>query len=62
MHSLVRVPHEPQECQRLYHEYAAFLRLREETIRELIANRTLDEETQEKISDALMPLVVRGNS
>lgn len=37
------------------HEYAAFLRLWDETIRELIAKRTLDEEMQEKICSALMP-------
>ena len=54
-HGLVRLPHDPQECQRLYCEYAEFLRLRDETIRELIANRTLDEEMQEKIYSALMP-------
>ena len=54
-HGLVRLPHDPEDCRRLYHEYAAFLRLRDETIRELIANRTLDEEMQEKIYSALMP-------
>jgi hypothetical protein len=55
MHGLVRLPHNPEECRRLYHEYAAFLRRREATIRELISNRTLDEEMQEKIYAALMP-------
>jgi hypothetical protein len=60
IHGLVRVPHDPEECQRLHHAYAAFLRRREETIRELIANRTLDEEMQEKIYTALMPLFMRG--
>ena len=55
IHGLVRIPHEPEECERLYHEYGDFLRRREETVRELIANRTLDEEMQEKIYSALMP-------
>ena len=35
LHGLVRLPHDPEECQRLYQEYADFLRLRDETIREL---------------------------
>ena len=60
MHGLVRLPHEPEECERLYHEYADFLRRREETVRELIANRTLDEEMQEKIYAALMSLILIG--
>ena len=60
IHGLVRVPHEPEECDRLYHEYAAFLCRREETIRELIANRTLDEDMQEKIYAALMPRLLWG--
>ena len=52
---LVQVPHEPEECERLYLEYGDFLRRQEETVRELIAHRTLDEEMQEKIYAALMP-------
>jgi hypothetical protein len=55
IHGLVRVPHEPEECERLYHEYGDFLRRREETVRELIADRTRDEDMQEKIYAALMP-------
>jgi hypothetical protein len=60
IHGLVRLPHDPEECQRLYHEYADFLRLRDETIRKLIADRTLDEEMQEKIYAALMPQLIWG--
>lgn len=60
IHGLVRVPHEPEECGRLHQEYAAFLRRREETVRELIANRTLDEDMQEKIYGPLMSLMLRG--
>jgi len=55
LHGLVRLLHDPEDCQRLYHEYAAFFRRREETVRERIANRTLDEDMQEKIYAALMP-------
>ncbi len=46
MHGLVRVPHDPEECRRLHHEFTGFLHRREETIRELSANRTLDDEVQ----------------
>ena len=48
-------PPRQDECQRVLQEYADFLRRREEAIRELIANRTLDEDMQEKIYAALMP-------
>jgi hypothetical protein len=60
LHGLVRVPHDPEECRRLHQEFAAFLRRRDETIRELIANRTLDEEMQEKIYAALMIRLLWG--
>jgi hypothetical protein len=60
MHGLVRLPHDPEECERLYHEYADFLHRREETIRERIADRTLDEDMQEKIYAALMPRLLWG--
>ncbi len=60
MQGLVRVPHDLEECERLYHEYGDFLRRQEETVRERIANRTLDEEMQEKIYEALMSLMLRG--
>lgn len=60
MHGLVRVPHGPEECERLYHEYGDFLRRREETVRELIVNRTRDEDMQEKIYAALMPRLLWG--
>ena len=59
---LVPIPHEKDECQSVLQEYGDFIRRREETVRGLIANRTLDEEMQEKISAALMPLIVQGNS
>ncbi len=59
MRGLVRVPHQPEECERLYLEYGDFLRRQEETVRELITNRTLDEDMQGKIHTALMPLLGR---
>ena len=55
IHGLVRLPHEPDECERVCQKYGDFLRRREETILELIANRTLDEEMQEKIYTAIIP-------
>jgi len=60
LHGLVRLPHDPEECRRLYQEYADFLRLRDETIRERIADRTLDEDMQEKIYEALKSLILIG--
>lgn len=44
---IVGGPHNPEDCRHLYHGYADFLRLRDKTIRNLIANRTLDEEMKE---------------
>jgi hypothetical protein len=61
LHGLVRLPHGPEECQRLYHEYSDFLHRRDAEVRELIADRTLDEELQEKIYGALIPLFLRGS-
>jgi hypothetical protein len=57
---LVRLPHDKDECDRITLEYGDFLRQREDTIRELIANRTLDEEMQGKIFAALLPMLVQG--
>jgi hypothetical protein len=59
-HGLVRLPHEPAKCERVLREFGEFLRHREAALRELITNRTLEEETQEKIYTALLPLIVRG--
>jgi len=60
IHGLVRIPRAPEECRRLHQESASFRRRQEEIVRELIANRTLDEEMQERIYAAIMPLIVRG--
>jgi len=41
-------------------EYENFVKFREERIRELIGERTADEAFQDKIYDALMPLLIYG--
>jgi hypothetical protein len=58
VHGLVRVPHEKEECERVLAEYEDFSRRRETRLRELIEDRTADEEMQEKIYQALMPLIL----
>ncbi len=55
---LVRVPHEADEAARIYERYRRFINQRERRIRELIESRTADEDMQEKIYEALMPLIV----
>ena len=56
----IRFPREEEECRRVYREYERFLRTRNARLRELIEERTADEETQGKIYDALVTLVNRG--
>ena len=58
LRGLVRVPHEAQECQRVADAFQEFLYQRETAIRELIAQRTADEDLQEKISEALQRLLL----
>ncbi len=60
MHGLVRLPHEKDECARVLEAYRDFLREREERLGEMVADRTLDEETQEKILSALIALLLWG--
>ena len=55
---LVRIPHEEKECRRVLRTYGEFVRDREQRIRELIEQRTADEDMQEKIHEALMPLIL----
>ena len=54
---IVRVPHEEAECVRVTDAYRAFLAKRSRAIRDLIAERTADEDIQEKILQALMVLL-----
>jgi hypothetical protein len=54
---LVRVPHDEAECSTTLEKYRQFIDHRDERIRELIQERTADEETQEKILVALISLM-----
>jgi methylase of polypeptide subunit release factors len=51
---LVRVPHDPQECDALKSEYGKFLQLREEEIDALIEERTANEKLQRRVKNVLM--------
>ena len=57
--SLVRIPHEENECLNVFLKYERFIRERERRLHELIAERTADEDMQEKIYDALLLLLPR---
>ena len=56
---LVRVPHDDAECLHTLENYREFIDHRDERIKELIQERTSDEDTQEKILAALMSLINR---
>ena len=56
---LVRIPHEEDECLNVFLKYERFIRERERRLHELIAERTADEDMQEKIYDALLLLLPR---
>jgi hypothetical protein len=60
MRGLIRVPHEDADAQNLLKDYCEFLDLRKARIQELIQERTSDEDTQEKIEDALMHLIANS--
>ena len=55
---LIRVPHDESECLRVLKNYGEFIHNRGERIKELIQERTSDEEKQEKVLAALMPLII----
>lgn len=57
---LVRAPHEPEECRRVCLEYSRFLQTRERKLRELVEERTADEELQEKVLEALVKMLNGG--
>jgi hypothetical protein len=61
MRGLVRIPHEEGECLSVFQKCERFFREREKRLRELIAERTTDEDMQEKIYEALMPLILHRN-
>ena len=54
---LVRVPHNDADCIRTLEEYREFVDRRDERNKELIQERTSDEDTQEKILVALISLI-----
>ena len=54
---LVRVPHDDAVCSRTFEDYRSFIEHRDERVKELIHERTSDEETQEKILAALLSLI-----
>lgn len=57
---LVRLPHEDDECRRVFLEYERFVRQRDDKVRQLIKERTADEDTQEEIYDALAPMFLNA--
>lgn len=58
---LVRVPHEEAECRRVLDRYSRFVGRRDERLRELIQQRTADEEVQTRLAGILTPLLGRGS-
>lgn len=58
---LVRVPHDEEECRRVYERYSDFAGRRDERLRKLIQDRTADEEMQGRISDILTTLLTRSS-
>ena len=54
---LVRAPRDPQECEQLTKRFGTFLQNRGQRIRELIAERTSDEDLQSKIEEAVLVLI-----
>jgi hypothetical protein len=57
---LVRIPFEEEECRRVLNEYERFIHQRDMRIRELIEERTADDDLQEKIYDAIVHIIQRG--
>lgn len=56
----VRVPRPDEECARLLREYGTYVRERDQVVTQLIEERTNDEQVQEAIRAALMPLLSSG--
>lgn len=59
---LVRFPRDEEECLRLRQTYGKFINQRNRRMRELIEDRTADEEMQEKIFESLLSLILRGGN
>jgi hypothetical protein len=58
--TFIRVPHRPAECKRVLKRFEVFLQQRGQRLRELIEERTADDEMQEKVYDALLLLLSQG--
>ncbi|MFH0910473.1 MAG: N-6 DNA methylase [Planctomycetota bacterium] len=56
---IVRFPRDAEEIERLQKRYGDFIRQRENRVKELIEERTADKDIQERIRDALMPMLIR---
>jgi len=54
----VRIPREESECNSVFQLFSAFIEKRRQIVRELIENRTADEEIQEKVYSAVMQLIL----
>jgi hypothetical protein len=59
---LVRIPRDEEECLRLRQTYGDFIKHRNRRMRELIEDRTADEDMQEKIFESLRSLILRGGN
>jgi len=62
LRGFVRVPHEDEECQRVLDGYLNFVMRRNRRLRDLVEQRTVDEDMQDKIMDALIQLVMQHRS
>jgi hypothetical protein len=56
----VRFPREEDECKRVLNQFSGFIERRRQVVRELIANRTADEEMQEKVYAVIMQMIVNS--
>jgi hypothetical protein len=56
---LIRIPLDEKECRRIYREYEELIDHRQKRILEFIEDRTADEEMQEKIFEAIMPMILK---
>lgn len=54
---LTRVPHEEDEAIKVFGEFQRFIKKRQQRLRELVEERTADEDMQEKIYEALLTLL-----
>lgn len=54
---LTRVPHKGEDAHHLLEEYSHFVHERDERLRELIEQRTSDEDIQEKVFDILLSII-----